>query len=266
MGDEMTTAHSGSGDIQRGLELLWGMREAPTRRPKRGLTLERIVEAAVTVADAEGLAAVSMRRVATDLGVGTMSLYRYVPGKSELLELMLDHVQEVGEENAAAQRALPWRELLLRLGHSIWDLYLRHPWLLQVNQARPLLGPNAMAGMDLSMGGLENLGMTDQERLSVIVTIESYVAGSARNHVNALEAARHTGVSDEEFWAAQGPFLAEAMQGGGFPTLARLGEDTFDVGGDTLFEFGLVRLVDGIAAFIEAKIEASTAGRGSGRD
>lgn len=256
----MTTAHSGGGDIRRGLELLWGMREEPTRGPKRGLTLERIVAAAVSVADADGLEAVSMRRVATELGVGTMSLYRYVPGKSELLELMLDHVQAVAEQDEAEYRALPWRELLLRFGRGIWELYLRHPWLLQVNQARPLLGPNAMRGLNLSMAGLEGLGLTDQERLSVIVAIESYVSGSARNHVGGLEAARRTGVSDEEFWAAQGPFLSEAMRSGGFPALAKLDENTFDIPGERIFEFGLARLVDGIADCVE---EAS-ARRGRG--
>lgn len=247
----MTTAHSGSGDIRRGLELLWGMREAPARGPKRGLTLDRIVETAVTVADAEGLDAVSMRRVATDLGVGTMSLYRYVPGKSELLELMLDHVQALAPEEER-ERSLPWRELLVRLGHGIWRLHLQHPWLLQVNQARPLLGPHAMAGFDLTMGGLEGLGLTDRERLSIIVAIDGYVSGSARSYLNGLEAAKRTGVSDEEFWAAQGPFLSEAIQSGRFPTLARLDEGTFDVGGDRLFEFGLARLIDGIADYVEA--------------
>lgn len=252
MSEDTTTAHSGSGDIRRGLELLWGTREAPARGPKRGLTLERIVETAVGVADTEGLAAVSMRRVATELGVGTMSLYRYVPGKSELLELMLDHVQAVGEETKSEHRALPWRELLLRIGRGIWDLYLGHPWLLQINQARPLLGPNAMTGLDLAMSGLEGLGLTDQERLSIIVALDGYVTGSARTHVNGLEAAKRTGVSDEEFWSAQGPFLSEAMLGGGFPALAKLGADTFDVPGEQIFEFGLARLVDGFTAFIEA--------------
>ena len=89
-----TTEHSGSGDVSRSLELLWGLGERPSRGPKPGLTLDRIVTAAVAVADAEGLGALSMRRVATDLGVGTMSLYRYVPGKAELLDLMLDKVAE----------------------------------------------------------------------------------------------------------------------------------------------------------------------------
>ncbi|MBK3547134.1 TetR/AcrR family transcriptional regulator, partial [Streptomyces sp. MBT60] len=83
---------TGSGDIARSLELLWGTGERPSRGPKPGLTLDRIVTAAVAVADAEGLAAVSMRRLSTELGTGTMSLYRYVPGKSELLDLMFDRV------------------------------------------------------------------------------------------------------------------------------------------------------------------------------
>ena len=91
----MTTdgsARSGSGDLSRSLELLWGTREPATRGPKAELSLERIVDAAVALADREGLGALSMRRVATELGVGTMSLYRHVPGKGELLDLMLDRV------------------------------------------------------------------------------------------------------------------------------------------------------------------------------
>ncbi|WP_168711444.1 TetR/AcrR family transcriptional regulator C-terminal domain-containing protein [Streptomyces sp. RKND-216] len=101
------------------------------------------------------------------------------------------------------------------------------------------------------MRGLEGLSLTDQQRLSVIFAVESYVSGSARDHLNALEAARLTGVSDEEFWAAQAPFLTEAMQSGGFPSLAELDEDTFDVAGNDSFTFALARPADGIADFVE---------------
>ncbi|OEV05078.1 TetR/AcrR family transcriptional regulator [Streptomyces oceani] len=247
----MTTAQSGGGDLQRGLELLWGLKEAPTRGPKPGLTLERIVSAGVSIADAEGLEALSMRRVATELGVGTMSLYRYVPGKSELLELMLDHVSE--EANPGDLRELDWRAVLEAYGHGAWRMHLAHPWLLQVNLARPLLGPRAMAGFDQVIGGLAALGLSDQERLMLLGTVESHVAGSARAHVNALLAAQRTGVSDEDFWDAQRPFLSQAMASGGFPALEQLDPGTFDVTGEQIFEFGLVRLLDGIGEFIKSR-------------
>lgn len=254
MAGTMTTAHSGSGsgsgDIQRGLELLWGMKEAPKRGPKPVLTLERIVATAIGIADTEGLDAVSMRRVASALSVGTMSLYRYVPGKTELLELMLDQVQGPPDD-AGARRHGDWRTVMESVGRGIWDMYVAHPWLLQVNQARPLLGPNGMAGLDLAMRGLEGLELTDQERLGLVVAVDGFVSGSARTYVNGLEAAKRTGISDEEYWAAQEPFLSKAMRSGDFPSLAELSAETFDAGGVELFEFGLRRLLDGFATFID---------------
>src|SRR5688500_2426129 len=105
----MTTEHSASGDLDRSLALLWEMDHRPTRGPKPALTLERIVTAAITIADAEGLAGLSMRRVAAELGVGTMSLYRYVPGKGELLDLMIDRINEAPRGDAGE---LGWRGVL----------------------------------------------------------------------------------------------------------------------------------------------------------
>jgi AcrR family transcriptional regulator len=249
----MTTAESGSGDIERALALLWGVQEAPKRGPKPGLTLDGIVATAVGVADAEGLDAVSMRRVATELGVGTMSLYRYVPGKTELLELMLDHVQGPPPEAVPDdRRRLDWRTVMEVTGRGVWERYLAHPWLLQVNQARPLLGPNTMAGLDLALNALEGLGLTDRERMGLVVAMDGFVSGSARTYLQGLSAAKRTGVSDEEFWAAQEPFLTEAMRSGDFPSLAALHPDTFDVSGVELFELGLHRVLDGFAALIDA--------------
>lgn len=121
-----TTEHSGSGDVSRSLELLWGLDERPSRGPKPGLTLDRIVTTAVAVADADGLGALSMRRVATDLGVGTMSLYRYVPGKAELLDLMLDKVAEF-DADAHPDPAAGWRPAMEALARGSRQQYQRHP-------------------------------------------------------------------------------------------------------------------------------------------
>ncbi|WP_018381555.1 TetR/AcrR family transcriptional regulator [Wenjunlia vitaminophila] len=247
----MTTAHSGGGDISRSMELLWGLGERPTRGPKPGLTLERIVTAAVSVADAEGLAALSMRRVASELGVGTMSLYRYVPGKAELLDLMLDHVNGEGHP-PRPERLFPadtdWRTVLERTALGMWELYHRHPWLLQVDQARPLLGPNATRGVEAVLAGIEGIGLTQPEMVAVLVTLDGFVSGVARTSVNATTAEQRTGVSNEDFWAAQVPVLEQVLTSEDYPTLSRISEEAWRSRG--YFEFGLARLLDGLETYL----------------
>src|SRR5690349_14604992 len=151
---------SGGGDIVRTLELLWDTGRRPSRGPKPALTLDRIVEAAVQVADADGLGAAPMRRVAGELGTGAMSLYRYVPGKAELLDLMLDRVQRPSE-NPADLGDGDWRSALEALGRATLALYRRHPWLLQVNQSRPILGPSALDGMEKVFSRIKPMGLSD---------------------------------------------------------------------------------------------------------
>ncbi len=126
----MTTEYPGRGNPQRSLELLWGEPKVPSRGPKPGLDLARIVRTAIELADAEGLAALSMRRVAERLGVGAMSLYTYIPGKAELLDLMLDQVQ--GELLMEELPGGDWRARLEARARQDWALYERHPWLLQI--------------------------------------------------------------------------------------------------------------------------------------
>ncbi|MEU7279057.1 TetR/AcrR family transcriptional regulator [Streptomyces sp. NPDC045431] len=248
------TATTGSGDITRSLELLWDAGEPPARGargPKRGLTLDRIVTAAVEVADAEGLDAVSMRRLSTELGAGTMSLYRYVPGKAELLDLMLDHVQGDALDSPAPPPA-DWRAAVEFLAREQLDLYRRHPWLLKVNQARTVLGPSALREFERSLRGLKGMGLSDPETLSVIITVQSFAAGIARLEAQAVEAAKETGVSDEEFWTRQGPFLVRAMESGDYPLIAALSEDTFSPDVDH-FGFGLRALLAGFEALVSAR-------------
>src|SRR5687768_86463 len=122
----MTTdgvARSGSGDLNRSLELLWGTGEPAARGPKPGLNLPRIVDAAVALADREGLGALSMRRVAAELGVGTMSLYRHVPGKGELLDLMLDKVGGMNEDPSTWDSITDWRGALEKLARGLWKQF-----------------------------------------------------------------------------------------------------------------------------------------------
>lgn len=247
----MTTENSDGGYLRRSLDLLWGSGERPSRGPKPGLTLDRIVDAGVRIADAEGIDALSMRRVAAELGVGAMSLYRYVPGKAELLELMIDRAYRM-MPGPDAPRDAGWRTVLRYVARGNWRMYLAHPWLLQTNLARPVLGPGGMAGFDYALSGLTGLDITDQERMGFITALDGYVAGCARTHVYAAQAARRTGISDEEFWTAHVPVLEKAMLSGAYPHVAALAEDTFAVPGEKLFLFGLERLLDGLEAFVGA--------------
>ncbi|PCG81698.1 TetR family transcriptional regulator [Streptomyces sp. WZ.A104] len=305
---------TGSGDIARSLELLWGTGERPSRGPKPGLTLDRIVTAAIAVADAEGLSAVSMRRLSTELGTGTMSLYRYVPGKAELLDLMLDRVLgeplptgPAGERSAASARSSAgapaydraegsgdrardsdhpaedpgdrardsgdsdhlaedsdglsqdsdglsddWRAAVDRMARGHLDNLRRHPWLLKINQARTVLGPSALRGLELALSGLRGMGLRDPELIGVIITVNSFVEGLARTQGDAAEAVAQTGLSDEEFWDNQRPYLERAMLSGEYPVMAAMAEDTFSAEFDH-FEFGLQRLIAGFEALVRER-------------
>jgi AcrR family transcriptional regulator len=238
--------------LRRSMELLWGEGVRPSRGPKPSLTLDRIVAAAIAVADRDGVVALSMRRVAAELDVGTMSLYRHVPGKTELLALMLDTVSDPGDSVAHAA-GRDWRGLLELAAHGTYQLYLRHPWLLQVNWTRPALGPNSVAAADFFISALDGLGLTDQERISVMIMVDGYVTGVARQRIQHSSLAAETGITDEEFWSQQYPFLERAMESGRYPAMAAMGEDAFEAGWDETFEFGLHRILDGIAAFITTR-------------
>ncbi|OPG09885.1 TetR family transcriptional regulator [Streptomyces sp. GKU 895] len=242
---------SGSGDIARTLELLWDTGKRPSRGPKPRLTLDRIVETAVRVADAEGLEALSMRRIATELGTGTMSLYRYVPGKGELLDLMLDRVQRPSE-NPADLGDGGWRSALEALGRATLALYRRHPWLLQVNQSRPILGPSALDGMEKILSRIKPMGLTDPELVSAIIMVDGYVVGAARTQLYQQEVERRTGLTDAEFWQAQVPMLEKVMASGRYPLLAGLSEDAFGSDFDH-FEFGLQRILDGLEVLVSQR-------------
>ena len=258
----MTVEYKGRGDPQRSLALLWRARREPTRGPKPSLTIDEIVETAITIADSSGLAAVTMRRIADDLKVGAMSLYTYVPGKSELLDLMLDAV--FGEGRREPPTGASWREQLTIHAHDDWEMYLRHPWMLQVSDARSLLGPNEIALMEAGLKAVTGLGLTGREMVSTVALVSNFVRGAAQLAVDAARAAEQTGVTDEQWWQAREPLLLEYFDAEHYPTIASVDLDGgFHPSGDansyTLqlamedFEFGLERILDGIEVFIQRR-------------
>lgn len=258
----MTVEYKGRGDPQRSLALLWRARREPTRGPKPSLSIDEIVAKAIEIADRSGLASVTIRRIADELKVGTMSLYTYIPGKSELLDLMLDTV--FGEGRAQPPENANWREQLMIHAHNDWDMYLRHPWMLQVSDARSLLGPNEIDLIEAGLKAVTGLGMTGREMVSTVTLVSNFVRGAAQLAVDAASAAEQTGVTDEQWWQAREPLLLEYFDADRYPTIATVDLDGgFLPSGDensyTLqlavedFAFGLERILDGIEVFISRR-------------
>jgi AcrR family transcriptional regulator len=255
--DAVTSEYSGTGDPARVMALLWRSTERTGRRRRPELSVDRIVRAAVELADAEGLAALSMRKVGERLGVGTMSLYTYVPGKAELLDLMLDTVY--GEVVPGRDDTRDgWREKLERVARDNWALYLRHPWLLYVATGRPPLGPHTMAKYEHELRALDGIGLTDLEMDSALSLVLGYVHGAARGAVEAAQVEQRTGISGEQWWWAHAPLLEKIFDGTRYPLAARVGTAAGEAHGSPYdaehnFEFGLPRVLDGIAVLVESQ-------------
>jgi AcrR family transcriptional regulator len=248
------TEYGGSGDPERSLELLWRVREAPSRGPKPRLQLDQIVSVAIELADEDGLAPLSMRKVAERLGVGTMSLYTYIPGKAELLDLMIDA--------AAATPSTPtdgtWRERLERIARENWARYHRHPWMLEITMVRPVLGPNVIARYDHELAAIDGIGLTDVEMDAVVSLLAGHVEGAARRALEAAVAERRTGISDQAWWEERAPILDRVLEPERFPTAARVGaaageEHNAAYAPEHTFEFGLQRILDGIQNLVSSR-------------
>ncbi|MEJ2852285.1 TetR/AcrR family transcriptional regulator, partial [Saccharothrix sp. CCNWLW140] len=204
-------------DPARALAVLWR-----TGVPRKGLGLDRIVAAAVELADAEGLAAVSMRRVADKLGVGTMSLYTHVPGKAELVDVMVDTVSaETGREDVPGG----WRARLAHVARENWALCLRHPWLLEVSGHRAVLGPGVAAKYDFELRAVDGIGLTDVEMDAVLTLVLGHVRAAARLAVEAARVERSTGLTDEQWWAGARPVLFSVFSPPPFPPPSPIGEE-----------------------------------------
>ena len=259
------TVYGGSGDPARSLALLWRDRRPPARRGRTELDVDRIVAAALAIADADGLGALSMRRVADRLGAGVMSLYTYVPGKAELIDLMFDAVCDAACDDAECDSGDPgdpgdagWRGRLERIARDQWALYHRHPWLVHLAFNRPVLGPNAMARYERELRAVEGIGLTDLEMDSVISLVAGHVEGAARRSIEIRQAQRRTGMTDQQWWSAHSPLLAELVDSGRFPTAARVGAAAGRAHGSAYdpgyaFEFGLQRVLDGIEMLVQGR-------------
>lgn len=256
---DVTTAHSG-GDPGRTIELLWGLRDAPKRGPKPRFSVPQITQAAIDLADAEGLAALSMRRVAERLGITAMSLYTYIPGKAELLDLMIDTV--CGRITRTRPASDHWRDRLEAIAHDNRALYERHPWLATVSTARPPLGPGVTAKYDYELRALDGLGLDDVEMDAALTFLLGFVESCARAAADARAAQRDTATSDAEWWAAHQPLLEKVFDPDAYPLATRVGAAAGQAHNsaynpDHAYAFGLQRVLDGLAALIDSRKPAT---------
>jgi len=237
-------------DPRRGFDLLWGSTERAVGGPKAALNATEIARAAIEVADTEGVANVSMRRVANCVGCGAMSLYRHVPGKAELLDLMLDTV--VGDEGLAEPQADGWRARLEEYATRSRRMYERHPWILQVESSvRPTLGPNSLDAYERLLEILSTSGLDIAHVPAAASLLVAYVHGAAvRRQVDTM-LVEHSGVSDEQWWTERRMFWEEYFSTDRYPTISRAHEAGAFEHAEDDFDFGLRRVLDGIESLIE---------------
>jgi AcrR family transcriptional regulator len=235
-------------------EPIWTQRPPRARRPR--YTREQIADAALRIADAEGFDAVSMRRVASELGAGTMTLYHYVRTKDDLRALMDDAVMG---ELIIPEGELPddWRAALTEIAHRSRNAFRRHPWMMgQRGESQSEGGPNGMRHFEQSLAAVAGTGLDLERRLEIIAMVDDYVYGFAMRE-SGVEEARLL----EDVPAAIVEYLEAQLATGDYPHIAEMfgGDDTADAFRRMLaalfdekrFDRGLDRLMDGIALDIE---------------
>ncbi|MFD4025251.1 TetR/AcrR family transcriptional regulator C-terminal domain-containing protein [Streptomyces sp. NPDC058576] len=259
----MTDKNSaGGGDLPASLEAAWGLRDRPAKGPKPGLSLERIVAAAVGVAADDGLAAVSMGRVAQELGASTMSLYRYVSAKDELYVLMQETAVGPPEPLAALKAGAGWRAALTEWASAQRDRFRANLWVLRIPVGGPPVTPNSLAWWEQGLQALEGSGLDEGDKISVILLISNFVRSEALLMSDLAAAVTARGVSPEEVTASYERTLRRLVDPERHAGIARLLESGVMSEPDDPeyeFTFGMGVLLDGVEALIRKAADGSPA-------
>jgi AcrR family transcriptional regulator len=241
-------------ELPAGLAAAWGVRERPGKGPKPGLSLDRIVAAAVRVAAADGFAAVSMNRVAKELGVSAMALYRYVDAKDELIPLMLDAA--IGDPPEPRAEDEDWRPAVRRWCRSYLERLRRNTWVLRVPITEPPSTPRQVAWFDHGLASLRDTGLTEAEKVSVVMLLSNYVRSTESMFHGIDEAVLAAGSSADQLMHSYSGVLRRVIDPKSFPSVrAALDQGVFDQadGPDTEFDFGLDRILDGIDVLVRSR-------------
>ena len=244
---------TGAADPLRVIPLLW---RSGVRTGRSGLSLDSVVAAGIALADDAGIDQLSMRKVAERLSVGAMTLYGHVPGKAELIELMVDQVfAEVAYENHTPDPA-DWRTGLEMVAEKNLDLLARHRWLTDVDTTRPPLGPGTTAKYDAELRPLIGTGLDDVEIDQVLTLVLDHVRSSTRQLFLAETPPAAT--ADGDWWEQAGPLLAGLLDPARYPVAARVGQAAGEQYGAPAdprgaYTFGLRTILDGVANLIESR-------------
>lgn len=241
----------------RTLKLLWRTpgEARTTRGPRQRTTVDQVVAAAIEIADADGLGAVTIRAVATRLGIATMATYTYVPGKAELLDLMLDTVYRRMSRHDLT--GMPWRARVSTIAAENRELLETHPWVAQLATTRPPLGPGMVAKYEHELRAFDGLGLSDLDMDSALTYVLGFVTSAARIAIDTHAARAESGITDHAWWEQAGPVLATVLDADEFPLATRVGAAAGQAHGGAYnaahaYEFGLARVLDGLAPVIEA--------------
>lgn len=235
-------------ELPRGIALAWGVAADPQRGPKREMSVEKIVDAAVELADAEGIGAVSMAAVAAKLGFTPMSLYRYVSAKDDLLLLMQEQATGVPPDSHLEIEG--WRERLLDLYQEQVMLYLRHPWMLSLPITGSPITPNSSAWLDASLAALETTPLNAEERIAVALAITGDARWCGIVQAGYTEQSRGTGLTPEEVAVREATLYERVITVDEFPALRRAIDEGVFLSPADPFRFGVERVLDGVAAYI----------------
>jgi AcrR family transcriptional regulator len=241
-------------DLPASLAAAWGLRERPAKGPKPGLSLEGIVDAAIRVAEADGFAAVSMNRIAKEVGASAMALYRYVNAKDEIIPLMLDVA--IGDPPAPPADDESWRDALNRWCWGYRDALARSPWTLRVPISEPPNTPRQIAWLEHGLASLRDTGLTENEKVSVIMLLSGYVRNTEAMFHGIAEAVTAAASTADQMMSSYSDVLRKVIDPGRFPSVAfALRQGVFDqpdsVEGE--FAFGLDRILDGIDVLVRSR-------------
>ncbi|WP_116209769.1 TetR/AcrR family transcriptional regulator [Streptomyces olivoreticuli] len=229
-------------DPHASLALLWGERDQPRRGPKPKLTVAELTGQGIAIADAEGLDAVSMQRLAEAVGVTTMALYRYIPGKSDLVDLMADAVFV----DPPTVTGIPggWRPQLAAWSRACWDRYREHPWLLAaIGMRRQAMGPHQVAWLDAALAALAPTGLSAKQQHDAVILILGHIRSVTQQLLD------HDEAGSQEWDRLTADLLDRNSER--FPALTRaVAAGAFAPTDDDPLDFGLTCILDGVAALM----------------
>ena len=262
-------AATGHGEPSATLALLWRDRrhgeqsDARSRGPARSRAVDDVVAAATRLADQGGVEAVTMRAVAAQLGMSPMSVYTYVPGKAELLDLMVDEAY-LGMTRKAWRRSQTWRRRATLVAEANRGLLVAHPWLTEVAAlSRPPLGPGVMAKYEHELAAFDGTGLDDVTTDAALSHLLAFVQGWARSARDAERGRVDSERSDAEWWAANEALLARALDPTAYPRAVKVGAAAGAAQGsawspEAAWRFGLARTLDGLGALVDARERCQT--------